>query len=100
DTRWGNLGVSYWKGSGFNSPFGMPIYQSVSQKIHQEGYPKKNRELLFIRYAYQKKLLPHLYLDFRVEPVFLLDNTSSDTMNFYHSMFLVYRQEFRLLKSR
>jgi len=100
DTHWGNISTSYWKGRGFIAKQGMPVYQSVSKKINKEDYTKKNRELLFLRYAYQKKLIPNLYLDFRVEPVFFLDGGSSNTVDFYHSMFLVYRQEFLIGKSR
>src|SRR5690606_25724719 len=100
DSRWGNLGASYWNGSGFIAKQGMPVYQSVSQKINKEGYAQKKRELFFVRYAYQKKLIPNLYLDFRVEPVFFMDKGSSKSMEFYHSMFLVYRQELRLVKGK
>lgn len=98
DSKLGSLTFSYWKGNGFISPEGMPIFQSASQQINNPGYSEKHRELLFIRYAYQQQLIPNLYLDFRVEPVIDLGPLATKPVEFYHSMFLVYKQEFRLLK--
>lgn len=98
DSKAGSLTFSYWKGNGFISPSGMPIYQSASQQINNAGYSEKHRELLLIRYAYQQKLIPNLFLDFRVEPVIDLGPLATKPVEFYHSMFLVYKQEFRLLK--
>jgi hypothetical protein len=100
DTKIGSLTFSYWKGNGFISPQGMPIFQSVSQQINYPGYSEKHRELLFVRYAYQQQLVPNLFLDFRVEPVIDFGPLAVKTVDFYHSMFLVYKQEFRLLKKR
>lgn len=98
DSKTGSLTFSYWKGNGFISPNGMPLYQSASQQINNPGYSEKHRELLFIRYAYQQQLIPNFYLDFRVEPVIDLGPLATKPVEFYHSMFLVYKQEFRLLK--
>ena len=98
DSRIGSLTFSYWKGNGFISTSGMPLYQSVSQQINYPGYSEKHRELLFIRYAYQQQLIPNLFLDFRVEPVIDFGPLAEKPVEFYHSMFLVYKQEFRLLK--
>jgi len=99
-SRYGDLIFSYWNADSYISSAGMPLYQSVSYKIGNEGYTEKNRELLIVRYAYQKALIPNFYLDFRVEPVFDLGSNASKSFDFHHSLFLVYKQEFRLFKRK
>ena len=99
-TRLGNLTGSYWEGNKYVSPVGMPIYQSVSQNIGIEGYSEKIRKLIFLRYTYQKQLVSNFYFDFRVEPVFDLKSPGSKSMEFYHSMFLLYKQDFKLFKKK
>ncbi len=99
-SKLGALVVSYWKGNKFISSAGMPLYESVSNKIEHEGYTEKERQLIFFRYAFQKELVPHFFLDFRVEPVIDLKSPESDSFQFYHSFFLVYKQEFRLIKKK
>ncbi|WP_423149109.1 hypothetical protein [Rubrolithibacter danxiaensis] len=100
DSRYGRLTASYWKGTNFFSRQGMPVFQSISQQINNEGHSEKNRQLLFLRYVFQKNLVPHLYFDFRVEPVIDLGKNSSKSIEFYHSLFLVYRQEFKLFSTK
>lgn len=98
DFKYGSLSTSYWNASGFISPVGMPIYQSVSQQIDNIGYSVKKRELVVVRYAYQKKLFPNLYLDFRLEPLMDLRRPGKRKIELSNSMFLVYRQDFLLKK--
>jgi hypothetical protein len=101
DTKYGSLIGSYWKADKYISSSGMPIYQSVSQQINNVGYTESNRQLLMIRYTFQKKLIPNLYLDFRLEPMIDLNQPSgSRKIEFSNSSFLVYRQEFRLYKPK
>lgn len=97
-TRYGSLYASYWDGQKYLSPAGMPIYQSLSQHIDNAGYTEKSRQLLFLRYIYQRELVPHFFLDFRVEPVFDLGGSSKT--EFYHSLFFVYKQDFKLFKRK
>ena len=97
-TRHGSLHASYWNGQKYLSPAGMPIYQSVSQQIDNSGYKEKSRQLLFLRYIYQRELVPHFFLDFRIEPVF--DLGSGSKTEFYHSLFFVYKQDFKLFKRK
>lgn len=99
-SKYGDLIFSYWNADSYISSVGMPLYQSVSYRIGDEGYTEKNRELLIVRYAYQKALIPNFYLDFRVEPVFDLGSNASKSFDFHHSLFLVYKQEFRLFKRK
>ncbi len=101
DTKLGSLMGTYWNADEFISTQGMPIYQSVSQHINHTGYTQANRKLLMVRYSYQKKLIPNLYLDFRFEPMMDLNRPKgSKKIEFSNSSFLVYKQEFRLHKIR
>lgn len=97
DTKWGSLLASYWKGNNFITIKGMPLYQSVSENLYEYGYKQNHREILSIRYAYQKELLPHLYLDVRFEPHFDLGQ-SDDKLQFNHSFFITYKEDFKLFK--
>jgi len=97
DTRWGNLVASYWKGNKFISIKGMPLYQSVSETMNDAGYTQNHRNILMLRYIYQKELLPNLYLDVRFEPHFDLDR-SEKQLQFNHSFFLTYKESFKLFK--
>lgn len=99
-TKIGQLTFSYWNGNKYASVTGMPIFQSVSHKLNRESYTEARRELLFIRYAYQRQLIPHLYLDVRLEPVVDFKSPSANSVEFYHSLFLVYKQDFKLLGPR
>jgi hypothetical protein len=98
DTRLGSLMTTYWDGSGYISTEGMPLFQSVSQHISHEGFTQKNRQLLMLRYSYQQKLLPNLYIDFRFEPFMDLNRPGSKRIEFSNSTFLLYKQEIRLHK--
>jgi len=99
DTRWGNLAASYWKGNKFISIKGMPLYQSVSETMNNYGYTQNHRNILMLRYIYQKELLPNLYLDARFEPHFDLDQTDKQ-LQFNHSFFLTYKESFKLFKAK
>lgn len=98
DTKYGTLIGTYWNANDYISSNGMPIYQSVSQHINYTGLIESNRELIMLRYSFQKKLIPNLYLDFRLEPI--MDLKRPKKIDFSNSSFLVYRQEFRLYKPK
>ena len=99
DTKYGSVMGTYWNANGYISSNGMPIYQSVSQQINHTGFTEKNRQLLMLRYSYQKRLIPNFYLDFRFEPMMDLNRPrGSKKIEFSNSSFLVYKQEFRLHK--
>ncbi|WAC39121.1 hypothetical protein [Pedobacter sp. SL55] len=97
DTRWGNLAASYWKGNQFVTIKGMPLYQSVSENLNSYGFTQKQRNILMLRYVYQKQLLPNLYLDVRFEPHVDFDKAEKN-LQFNHSFFLTYKENFRLFK--
>jgi hypothetical protein len=95
NTKWGNLVASYWKGNNFLTIKGMPLYQSVSETLYDEGFRQSSRNILALRYVYQKELIPKLYLDVRFEPHVDLNN-SAKNLEFNHSLFLTYKESFRL----
>ncbi|MDQ8053906.1 MAG: hypothetical protein REI78_12805 [Pedobacter sp.] len=97
DTKWGNFMASYWKGNRFLTIKGMELYQSVSNTLYDAGYQQQSRNILAIRYFYQKELIPYLYLDVRFEPHFDLDASDSQ-LQFNHSLFLTYKGDFRLFR--
>jgi len=99
--RFGSILGTLWKGNSFISSNGMPLYQSVSQHIVHSGYTEKHRKLFILRYSYQQKLIPNLYMDFRFEPLMDLNRPAgSRKIEFSNSSFLMYKQEFRLHKSK
>lgn len=99
DTKWGTLVASYWKGNNFLTIKGMPLYQSVSENLYDAGFKESSRSILALRYAYQKQLIPNLYLDVRFEPHFDLGTPDAD-FQFNHSFFLTYKESFKLFKKK
>ncbi|MGQ7857623.1 hypothetical protein ACUN24_25580 [Pedobacter sp. WC2501] len=97
ESKWGSLVASYWKGNNFISIKGMPLYESVSDNLYSPGLRQSSRNIVSLRYAYQKELIPHLYLDVRFEPHIDLDHTDKQ-LQFNHSFFLTYKQDFKLFK--
>jgi len=97
ESKWGSLVASYWKGNNFISIKGMPLYESVSSNLYSYGFTQSSRNIISLRYAYQKELIPHLYLDVRFEPHIDLDHTDKQ-LQFNHSFFLTYKQDFKLFK--
>lgn len=99
NTKWGNLVASYWKGNNFITISGMPLYQSVSENLYDAGFTQQHRNILAVRYVYQKQLVPNLYLDFRFEPHFDLNNSDTQ-LQFNHSLFITYKESIKLLKRK
>lgn len=99
DTRLGNFSTSYWKGNNFITIKGMPLYQSVSDNLYEKGYTENKRQILMFRYQYLKELVPNFFLDVRFEPHFDLQHSSSN-LQFNHSFFLTYKQDFKLFSTK
>jgi len=97
ETKWGSLVASYWKGNNFITIKGMPLYQSVSENFYDAGFTQSSRNILALRYVYQKELVPKLYLDVRFEPHVDLGHADSQ-LQFSHSLFLTYKEDFRIFK--
>ncbi len=97
-SKWGSLVASYWEGDRFIAIKGMPLFQSVSNNLYDQGHKEAKRSILTLRYLYQKQLLPGLFLDVRFEPHWDLRNAAS-SLQFHHSFFLTYKQSF-LIKAK
>lgn len=85
NTKWLNMMVSYWIADRYIAPRGSPIYQSVS--LDKPGLTQKQRELLFVRFIYQKPLANNLNISARFEPVYDL---RSSIFDFSYSLYLSY----------
>ena len=75
----------------------MPLYESVSSNLNNAGFTQNHRNILSLRYAYQRELIPNFYLDVRFEPHLDLDHMDKQ-LQFNHSFFLTYKQNFKLFK--
>ncbi len=95
ETKVLNLMISYWKSSGYLSDAGGDLYQSVGRTFKYGNYIEKERNLLIIRAMKDWKIVDNLYLTFRFEPYFDLNNKAFEHSE---SLFLSYRQRFGLSK--
>lgn len=85
-TKWDlSMMVNYWTADSYIAPRGTTIYQSVS--LDKPGLTQKKRELLFVRFMYQKPLANNLNISARFEPVYDLNNSIFD---FSYSLYLSY----------
>lgn len=99
-TKFGNIQASYWRGNNFITMKGMPLYESVSSTLFDNGHIENKRSIFLLRYNYQKELLPHLYLDTRIEPHWDLGTSRKENLQFQGSFFLTYKQDFKLFKAK
>ena len=89
ETKMVNLMISYWKSSGYMSDTGGDLYQSVGRTFRNPNAIEKNRKLLIIRVMKDWKVINNLWLTFRFEPYFDLNN--KNTFEHSESLFLTYR---------
>lgn len=68
------VGVSYWFGSFFNSPFGNDLMQSSSRKFNNEDYYENTRSLFIMRLVRDWKVSEKVKVSLRVEPYYDLNN--------------------------
>lgn len=85
--------LSYWSGNKYVARKGTAIYQSVS--LDKPGLTQPNRQLLFLRFMYQKEIYPKLFLVARAEPVYEIKNSILD---YSYSLYITYRQQIGLGK--
>jgi hypothetical protein len=97
ETKVLNLMISYWKSSGYLSDAGGDLYQSVGRTFRYGNAVEKERKLLIIRVMKDWKIIDNLFLTFRFEPYFDLNNK---VFEHSESLFLTYRQGFGLVKIR
>jgi hypothetical protein len=93
ETKLINLMMSYWNSSGYLSDLGGDLYQSVGRTFRYGNAVERNRNLLIFRVMKDWKIIDNLFLTFRFEPYFDLNNHEFEHSE---SLFLTYRQGFRL----
>ncbi len=76
DTRIGSFEAGYWKALNFSAPNGMPIFLSVSLK--NPTYYQATREMLVLKYQFQRNLTDFLRIAFRFEPYYHFDTGRMD----------------------
>ncbi|MBA9079692.1 hypothetical protein [Rufibacter quisquiliarum] len=87
DTKYQNVMLSYWRGSGYYAELGGKLFQSVSTNFKSPGYTDKTRQLLILRLMHDIKLMEGLMLTLRLEPYYDLDNPALEFSNSLHLNF-------------
>jgi hypothetical protein len=85
--------LRYWNGNTFFGPLGLPLYNSISEKIPGLGEPE--RSLVFATLIYDKQLFPNVNIDLRLEPYYDLKNKF---LEYGYSAFLRFNKDFFLKK--
>lgn len=86
---WGLLGT-FWQGDKWIAPKGTTLYSSVS--IDKPGYVETIRQLIFVRFLYNKPLSDGLNISARFEPVY---DVKSSLLDFSYSLYLSYKLDQR-----
>jgi len=100
-TKFIDIMFNYWNAENYIAPRGGHLYQSMSTD-YPSNYISPKRELLFIRFMYEKQILPHLFLNARLEPYYDFhhrytpQNPNVGKLEFSYSFYFVYRQDFSL----
>lgn len=95
-SKWNiDLDLRYWKGNEFFGPRAgvASLYNSISQKI--AGFGEKERQLFFASFIYDKQLFKNLYIDFRLEPYYDINNRF---IEYAYSVFLRFKKDFVLTR--
>lgn len=93
DTRIGCFEAGYWKAHNFISPHGMPIFQSVSQD--DPLFLQSDRQMLVLKYQFERNLTDFLKFAFRFEPYYHYDTGRVDHS---WSLYLMFDDEFLITR--
>lgn len=94
-SKWGiGLSLNYWQSQNYLSDKGAWFYQSASDETAKSPVYHQERELLFIRAFYQKKVLPGFYVDLRFEPFF---DMKGQYLEYSYGLYFSYRHRFNLI---
>ncbi len=87
-----DIGVSagYWSGMNYLAPRGGDLFKSEASIYGQKGYTEPNRNLLFLRLLYQRRIFDALNVDVRFEPYFDLNN---DYFAYSYSVYFTYKKD-------
>ncbi|WP_222166431.1 hypothetical protein [Edaphocola aurantiacus] len=89
--------LSYWQGRQFISPTGGVLFQSQSFNPNKQELPARERKLITLGLAYQRKVMKEIDLDVRLEPFYDLNYQK---LNYNYSLFLTYQPHFLLKKGK
>jgi len=93
ETRYGDLMLSYWRGSNYYSPLGGPYYQSVASIYGTPGFTDPERRLLLVRLLRDFRVSDAAAVMVRVEPVY---DFNKKLLDFSFGVYLNFRQEWLL----
>ncbi|RNI26350.1 hypothetical protein EFB08_14470 [Rufibacter latericius] len=93
DTKYQNVMLSYWRGSGYYSEMGGKLFPSVSSNFKTPDYTDKTRQLLIVRFMHDIDLMEGLSLTLRLEPYIDFDNPK---LEFSNSLYLNFNSDFFL----
>ena len=89
-----SLMASYWNAGNYVATNGTPIYQSINSVDFNQALARvPKRELLFLRFFYEKNLAKDLNLDVRFEPFYEFNR---NTVDFSYSVYLRYNLNVKL----
>ena len=87
--------ASYWHGRGYTPIIGGELYSSQSFTVHNPNYTEDTRDLLIMRFFYNKNIGDGLQVSIRFEPYYDVGNS---TFEFSHGMYLNFNSDFLLAK--
>ena len=85
--------IGYWKATQFLASRGAYLFQSEASIYGTPGYVQTNRNLLFFRVLYARKVFDVLDVNVRFEPYYDLD---AATFEYSYSVFFSYKSDFTL----
>ncbi|WBO83418.1 hypothetical protein [Hymenobacter yonginensis] len=97
DTRLSNVQVAYWRGNGYISPLGGPLYRSISNSVSDPQYLEKDRQLVVVRFLKDYRLPGNLIMTTRLEPLYNLNTSEFD---FSFALYFNFNQSFLLTTIR
>lgn len=95
DTKIGGVEAGYWKAHDYISPHGMPLFQSVSQK--DPLFLQSDRELLAIKYLFERSLTGVLKFALRLESYYHFDTSRIDHA---WSVYLSFNDDFLISRTK
>ncbi|WP_229968405.1 hypothetical protein [Pontibacter harenae] len=97
DTKYQNVMLSYWQGSGYVNQLGGRLYQSASTTYKNPDYIEQERRLLILRFMKDIEILDNLFLTLRLEPFI---DFNDPQLEFSNSFYLNFNTEFFLAKDK
>ncbi|RQO30956.1 hypothetical protein DBR32_09615 [Taibaiella sp. KBW10] len=88
--------AGYWQGKQFIAPKGGVLFQSLSYNPGNPDLLTPDRKMVMLGLAYQKKIMPQMTIDVRLEPFYDIGNKRLD---YSYALFLTYQPHFLLKRN-